>query len=507
MSGIDKAFGEVVALDDAAMEVHRSEVHALLGENGAGKSTLMYILAGLYGADRGTITVRNTDVAIRSPRDSIALGIGMVHQHFELVGPLSALENIALGNVGGWLRLDLDKHRARASELAREHGLAVDLDAPVQELDIGDQQKVEILRVLYAGASILILDEPTTHLTPLEVERLFDSLRSMVAEEGLSVVLIAHKVREVTAVADRVTVLRRGKTVATLGAGEFDAPKIVDLIVGKPLSSYGEQVRHRNVTGETLLKLNQITVRTPPPGVTIHDVSIECRAGEIVGIAGVAGNGQSELMDCLVGLRLPDEGNIRYLDSDINDVPVWGRMKRGLSWLPADRLRDGILHQAPIYESFSLGPHIIWREREKWNRGRLRARARAMVDELRVVAPSEAAQSATLSGGNIQKILVGKALTLMRTHENGVLLAMNPTSGLDIAATEFVHHSLAELVSTGNGILLISEDMDELIALCDTIYVMSTGRIRGRFTWPAFDKREMTAHMLGEATDVRESSP
>lgn len=490
MRGIFKRFGPVQALADAVFEAGRGEIHALLGENGAGKTTIMNVLAGLYRADAGEIRIDGALVVIRSPRDAADLRIGMVHQHFELVGVFSGLDNILLAAESGLLRSQRRSHREAIERLASEAGLEVDLDTPVNRLPVGDQQKVEILKALYAGTDILVLDEPTTHLTPAEVDTLFGVVRQLAAK-GITVILISHKLSEVLAVCQRITVLRKGATVGTVDRADADREVLVAMLMGGapvPLS------RPQGLQGASerrpLLALDQ--VRTPDDAVQL-DLTVY--RGELLGVAGVAGNGQQALVDLISGIATPVAGSIFLAGEDITALAVAERIRRGIAVLPEDRLREAVLPGAPVHETFFLGMHQLGTG-GRFQRRRMRELTRAAIDTYRVVAQDEDAVTATLSGGNIQKLLVARAETVAMSTPDGVVVAMNPSRGLDVGAAAFVHSRFLDLREAGRAVLFVSEDLDELMEICDRIVVLRGGVVVGELDRDAFDRQNIGALMV-----------
>jgi len=498
MAGISKRFGATRALDDVAFTAHAGEVHALLGENGAGKSTLMYVLAGIYHPDRGTMQRAGAGVVFRSPADAINQGIGIVHQHFELVQALSVFDNIVLGAERRSWRLNRQYHRRHIAELAERYGFSVDLDRRVQELEIGDQQKVEILRILYAGVDVLILDEPTTHLTPAEVERLFGLVRELTGS-GLTVILIAHKLREVLAIAGRVTVLRRGKLVGTIDAAAATEAALVGMMMGggDAIAAVTRESRAGREPAEAVaMSLRGAGTAADRRAVQLTDLDLDVREGELVGVAGVAGNGQRELVELLAGLRAATHGAIRVCGRDLTRTSVADRIRAGVAVVPGDRLIEGILGGGAICETYALGLHQMWRD-ERWSPALMRERARHMIAEFDVTAPHELAVTATMSGGNIQKVIVARALAISAGCAGGVIVAMNPTSGLDVRAAGFVHEQLLRACAGGRGLLLISEDLDELMALADRIVVLHQGHFVAAYPRAGFDRYAIGARMVG----------
>lgn len=491
MDGISKRFGSVQALDGAHFQARFGEVHALLGENGAGKTTIMNVLCGLYRPDDGRIRIRGRDVTISTPKDAVEHRIGMVHQHFELVDVFSAFDNIVLSADQSWYASQESTHRTEISELAAQYGLEVDLDRPVRALSAGEQQKVEILRALYGGLDVLILDEPTTHLTPLEVERLFSAISELV-RGGLTVVFISHKLQEVMAVADRITVLRKGQTVGTIDAADADETAIVSMLMGTGRSLKTVDRSRHALADRSALELRSARGQA---AALSHAIDLRVTGGEMLGIAGVAGNGQKRLVELISGGISCAAGQILLGGEDVTRFSVAQRIQRGLSVLPEDRLREGILPDAPLYETYYLGLHHH-KDHTRWDREHLREATKEAIAAYNVVAPSEDAPSAVLSGGNIQKVLVARALAMV-AGSAGVIVAMNPTHGLDIASAAFVHQKLLDFCSDGGGVLLISEDLDELMFLCDRIMVLHEEQLISEHQREDFDRYAIGANMVG----------
>ncbi len=484
MAGISKAFGDVRALDDVTLRVDPGEIHGLLGENGAGKTTLMNVLTGLYLADAGEVTLHGHHVDLRSPSDAVGHGVGMVHQHFELVQAFTALENILLGAVTATWTMDTASHRERIAELAEHYGFTVDLDTRVADMEVGDQQKVEILRILYAGADILVLDEPTTHLTPAEVTQLFASVREL-ASEGLAVVLIAHKLHEVFAVCDRLTVLRRGRQVGSLDVASADHADVVAMMMGDDASMLEARAKTCEIGTDEVLSLRGVTATGAATDVTLEGLDLTVHRGEFVGVAGVAGNGQRELMELLAGLRPVSSGRMHATGDDVTDARADERIRAGVAVLPGDRMREGVLPASPLYETYALGRHLL---QDGFSPPDLQDQARTMIDRFDVRTSGATAPTASLSGGNIQKVLVARALAVSEHAGGGAMVVMNPTSGLDVGAAAFVHDQLVRTCEAGGGVLLISEDLDELLALCDRVVVLSHGRLVGQQVAGDYDR-------------------
>jgi simple sugar transport system ATP-binding protein len=513
-----KRFDEVEALRGVSLEVVAGEIHVLAGENGAGKTTLVNILSGLYRADEGTIHYQGRPVEIRAPADAVRLGIGMVHQHSEVVLAFTALENVVLGREGHPLWLRPRRWRREIGALAQRYGLDVPPDVPVRELSVGERQKVEILKVLGRGVRVLILDEPTTLLTPQEVGALFGTIRSL-TRHGLAVVFITHKLREALDLGDRISVLRAGERVATVGRGTVTESDLVQLMFG---ARAGEMDVHAGGAGprtasggdrvdgagdavrplaardaETAILVRGVTVRGEGGASAIQDCTFAVRAGEIVGIAGVAGNGQRELAEALIGARTTVYGTLALFERDVTGWSIARRLAAGMAFIPEDRLREGILPSLSLAETLMLGLQPVRYRRSRYNPREALKLAAETIAEYAIAAPNGRVPTATLSGGNIQKVLVARALLQARAAERTALIAANPTRGLDVATAARVHRQLLSLRGEGRGVLLISEDLDELIALCDVILVLHRGRIVGDLPRARFDAYALGRMMTG----------
>jgi len=477
LRGVDKRFGDVYAVRGVSLEVSRGTIHGIVGENGAGKSTLMGILSGYHQPDRGEIVVGGRPATIRRAQDALALGIGMVHQHFMLVEPFTVLENVVLGAEGG-VRLDAGLRRARAelARLARDYGLEVDPDAPVANLGVGERQRVEILKALYRGADVLILDEPTAVLTPAEAGHLFRILESL-RGEGKTVILITHKLREILDATDVVTVMRGGRVVATRPTAETSAEQLAELMVGRRVSLRVDKSPSR--PGDPVLEVADLVVEDGLGVARVKGVSFTLRRGEIVGVAGVAGNGQSELLEALAGIRPVKSGRVRFKGRDLGDGGRSPRALRrlGLAHVPEDRQRTGLIMPFTAQESAILGYH----DEPAYN-GAIRLRREAVASSFRRqadaydVRPRDGASpTSAFSGGNQQKIVLARELD----RHPDLLLVGQPTRGVDIGAIELIHRRLVELRDSGKAILLVSVELDEILALSDRILVMHAGRIVG----------------------------
>ncbi len=496
-----KRFGEVVALQEVDFSAARGDIHALLGENGAGKTTLMNILSGLYRADSGEIFLDGRPVSIHAPKDAIELGIGMVHQHVELINNFTALENILLGREGSRWLLKIDTYRQTVADLAERYGLAVPLDVPVKRLPVGVQQKIEILKALHRGVDILILDEPTTMLTPQEVDGFFATLKQL-ASEGLTVIFITHKINEVLTNCDRITVFLRGQKVGDIGRQEVTQERLVQMMIGeRSMPSAGDipACPVEPCIGPPALSVQGLGVKGAQGVQLLKDIAFEVPRGMVVGLAGVSGNGQRELAEAIAGLRPVSTGAIRLDGHDIAHLSVAKRMALGLGHIPQDRLEEGILPSLPLSENLVLGIHPYMSQR----RGRFdaitaRHIAREAIVQFNIQAHDERVPAAQLSGGNIQKVLMARAVMLARKIGSTLLIANNPTRGLDVMAAAKVYDHLEALRAYGGGILLISEDLHELCRLCQRILVMHGGELLGSFEGPDYDVYPIGALMAGQ---------
>jgi simple sugar transport system ATP-binding protein len=476
MKGITKSFPGVIANNKIDFSLYGGEIHALLGENGAGKTTLMNILYGLYRPDSGQIFVRGNRVSIKSPKDAIALKIAMVHQHFELVPTLTVAENVGLGlKTKKWPLLDLDNVAKRVKELAEEYGLLVNPSAKIEQLSVGERQRVEIIKALYRDANILILDEPTAVLTAQEVEGLFTFMRSMAAE-GRAVVLITHKLPEVIAVSGRVTVLRNGEVVARLKTKDTNPNELAEKMVGREIE--GKNGLLKGYPSEkTLLEVQQVSARNDKGLIGLANVSLSLHAGEILGIAGVSGNGQTELAEVITGMRKVTSGHVHVEGTDLTNASPGEIIKHGVGHIPEDRMGLGLLLNMSIAENLVLEVRTDPRfeKRHMIDDEQVHLNANRLVQEYSIQCPSVDSAAGTLSGGNMQKMILAKVLS----RNPKVLIAAQPTAGLDVGATEFIHEKLKERKRLGVGILLISGDLSEIMSLSDRIAVIFEGKIMG----------------------------
>jgi len=487
LTDIGKRFPGVIANDQVNVTVRRGTVHAIVGENGAGKSTLMKILYGVQKPDSGTIEVDGREVSFHSPSDAIAAGIGMVFQHFMLADNLTVLENVVLG--AEKLHGSGDRARTRIRELSSAYGFNIDPDRLVEDLGVGDRQRVEILKVLYRGARTIILDEPTAVLVPQEVDELFENLRGLKAE-GLTVLFISHKLDEVLAVADDVTVIRRGRTVTTVDPKQTTARQLAELMVGSELPSPSTETS--TVTDVVQLSVRDLCLPDPQGGRDLlTDISFDIHRGEVLGIAGVEGNGQAELVEAIMGMRKAT-GTVTLGDVDISGWSTARRRESGIGYIPEDRHRHGLLLDAPLWENRILGHQT----REPNRNGPFVDRRGARADTDRIVAaydvrtPSIDTTARALSGGNQQKLIVGREMS----GEPVLLIAAHPTRGVDVGAQAAIWDHIKAARREGLAVLLISADLDELIGLSDSIQVMLRGRLVG-----SVDPQTVTPEQLGSA--------
>lgn len=494
MHGITKRFPGVLANDAVDFEAAPGEVHALLGENGAGKSTLSNVLIGLYRPDEGQIRVYGEEVDFHSPSDAIAAGIGMVHQHFRLVPPFTVAENVILGEHREEARRLFIQPRAIERDVAalgERYGIVVSPRARIWQLSVGEQQRVEILKTLYREARILILDEPTAVLTPQEADALFSTLRTMAAE-GRTVIFISHKLHEVKAVADRVTVLRGGRKIATLATADASSRELAALMVGREVELAKRVVRTAPPGERAALTVDGLCVPGDRGEEAVRDLALTVREGEILGVAGVAGNGQRELAEAITGMRPASSGVVYAGERKLQNGDPRAAIAAGVAHVPEDRLGTGVAPSLTIADNtviksyrgkgVSRGPLL--------NRGAIRERARDLISRYGVATPGAQTRARDLSGGNLQKLVLGREFS----GEPKVLIAASPTRGLDVGAIETVHAYLHQAAERGVAVLLISEDLDEIRALADRIVVMYEGRLTG-----SFDPETATIEEIGLA--------
>jgi simple sugar transport system ATP-binding protein len=487
LAGITKRFPGVLANDDVHLEVAAGEIHALLGENGAGKSTLMKILYGLYQSDEGEVRLNGKPSGIAAPADAIQAGVAMIHQHFMLVPTLTVAENVALGLAGNGVLLDTDEVAERVGELSSRYGLSVDPAAYVWQLAVGERQRVEIIKALYRDCRLLVLDEPTAVLTPIEVEDLFVTLRTMAAD-GVGLIFISHKLDEVLALADRITVMRDGRVTGETVPSATSKGELANMMVGRPVQLAPD--RPKVEVGAVRLAIDGLRVDGDRGTEAVKGCGLEVRAGEIVGIAGVSGNGQRELAEAVVGLRSVTAGRVAIDGVDVTGMHPSRVRAAGLAYVPEERMRDGVVAEFSVAENLILVDHgrPPFCRRGLLRLGAIADHCRDLVERFMVKTPTLDTPAGNLSGGNIQKLILARELS----SEPGVLLASQPTRGVDIGAAEYIHRRLIEERGRGAAVLVISEDLDEVLALSDRIAVMSEGRILA-----VMDRDEATIQRIG----------
>jgi general nucleoside transport system ATP-binding protein len=493
MRHITKRFPGIVANDDVSFDLREGEVHALLGENGAGKSTLMNILYGLYHPDEGEILIKAKPVQLGSPRAAIDAGVGMVHQHFMLIPVMTVAENIVLASepVRDGVLIDMRAAETRVSELSERFGLQVNPRARIEDITVGQQQRVEILKALYRNADILALDEPTSVLTPQEARELFDIVRGLTSQ-GTSVIFISHKLNEVAEIADRITVLRRGKLIETLPASGATEASLARLMVGRDVLLRVDKTDAS--PGEPLLAVEDLHVFDDRGVEKVRGISFEARAGEIVGIAGIDGNGQTELIDAMTGLRHVDAGRVVVDGRDVTSIGVQDHFDSGLGHIPEDRQRRGLVLEFSIAENIAVHDYRSAPDsRLGWlSPRRLIERARRLIREFDVRGGGPQARAGGLSGGNQQKVILAREID----RDPKILIAAQPTRGLDVGAIEFVHRRLVEERDEGRGVLLVSLELEEVLSLSDRILVMYEGEIVGEFP-PTVTEEQLGIAMTG----------
>lgn len=473
MKGITKIFPGVIANDKVDFDLRKGEIHVLLGENGAGKTTLMNVLYGLYQPEEGKILVNGKEEKIANPSRAIDLGIGMIHQHFMLVDIFSVAQNIILGNepMKG-LAVDMDKAVKDAADLARKYGFKVQPEDLVKDLTVGQQQKIEIMKALYRKAQILILDEPTAVLTPQEIEELEVILRSL-TQEGKSVILITHKLKEIMSMSDRVTILRRGKVIGTVNTKETSIPELAEMMVGRKVKLDVDKDYHE--PGEEILKIKGLTALDSRGVQILKGIDLTARRGEILGIAGVDGNGQKELIEVLTGLRQAKSGTIELKGEDILKQSPEQIINQGISNIPEDRHKRGLILDMSLYENAILGQH----KKPEFNKpfaldyGRIKEYTKGLIKDYDIRTPNEVVSAKTLSGGNQQKLIVAREIS----KDPDVLIAAQPTRGLDVGAIEYIHKRLVEERDENRAVILVSLELDEVMSLSDRIAVIYDGRI------------------------------
>ncbi len=487
MRGIVKRFPGVLANDHVNFEVRAGEIHALLGENGAGKSTLMKILYGLYQPDEGQIFINGEEVHFHSPADALARGIGMIHQHFMLVQTLTVAENVALGMKTPHGLLELDGVKKRLRELSEIYGLKIDPDAYIWQLSVGEQQRVEIVKALYRGGALIILDEPTAVLTPQEVDELFVTLKQM-REQGHALIFISHKLHEVQDLSDRITVMRDGRVVDTVPNDGIEQRTLARMMVGRDVQLQPD--RPEVERGPVRLRVRDLVVNNDQDLPALRGISLDVHAGEIVGIAGVSGNGQRELAETIAGLREAVSGEIELDGKSILHASVAERLRAGLAFIPEERMRHGTIGVFSVAENMILQNHgdPPFARSVFFDFGAIARHTGELIRRFNIKTPSQETPVKNLSGGNIQKLILARELS----RQPVVLIAAQPTRGVDISATEYIRHTLMQQRNEGVAILLISEDLDEILALSDRIVVLYEGQIMG-----VVDREDADVEMLG----------
>ena len=494
MLKIRKEFPGIVANDDITLQLKPGEIHALLGENGAGKSTLMSILFGLYQPDQGIIKFRGEEVKITDPNVANELGIGMVHQHFKLVHNFTVTENIILGmEMKKGMVVDLKTAAERIKEVSGKYGLNVDPYAKIQDISVGMQQRVEILKMLYRNAEVLIFDEPTSVLTPQEVQDLMSIMRNLIAE-GKSIILITHKLKEIKAIADRCTVIRRGKLIGTVDVSSTTEEEMAKMMVGREVSFSVEKAPKN--PGKVVLEVEKLSVLNNRKLPAVKDFSLTVRAGEIVGVAGVDGNGQTELVEAITGLRKAESGRILLRGTDITGMPIRERIHSGVAYIPEDRHKHGLILDYAVEDNMILKVYNQepFAKNGLLQREAIREYAEKVMRDFDVRAGQGAAATArALSGGNQQKAIVGREIS----HNPELLIAVQPTRGLDVGAIEYIHRRIVEQRDHGKAVLLISLELDEIMNLADRIVVISNGELIGEVQAGQATESEIGLMMAG----------
>ena len=494
MKDIVKKFGDFTANDQINLTVHKGEVHAILGENGAGKSTLMNVLCGLYKPTSGQIFINEKEVQFSSPKDAIDIGIGMVHQHFMLIQPFTVTENIILGiePVKG-LVIDKAAARKKVMELSERYNMKVDPDAKIEDISVGMQQRVEILKVLYRGANTLILDEPTASLTPQEIEGLMEIIQNLTAD-GKSIILITHKLKEITASSDNCTIIRQGKYIRTVKVSDVSENDLAAMMVGRDVNFKVEKKEQK--PGEVVLDVKDLHAKDYRDVEILKGLSLNVRRGEIVGLAGVDGNGQTELVEVLTGLRKADSGHVTVLGKDVFNKSSKETFEAGISSIPADRQKHGLVLEFSVEDNMILQhfEEAPFSKNKFLDRKAIRQHALELMEKFDIrPRGSEGRPAGTLSGGNQQKVIISREVT----NDKDLLIAVNPTRGLDVGAIEFVHKYLVEQRNKNRAILLVSFELDEIMSLSDRIEVIFDGQITGSVPGKDADEKELGFMMAG----------
>ncbi|MBM7618794.1 simple sugar transport system ATP-binding protein [Bacillus tianshenii] len=494
MLNIRKEFPGIVANDDITLQLRQGEIHALLGENGAGKSTLMAILFGMYQPDRGSIKINGNETKISNPNVATKLGIGMVHQHFKLVSNFTVTENIILGSEShNYYMLDTKSASKRIEELSVKYGLNVDPHAKIEDISVGMQQRVEILKMLYRQADVLILDEPTAVLTPQEILELGKILKNLIGE-GKSIIIITHKLKEIKEMADRCTVIRRGKTIGTVDVAATSKEKMAEMMVGREVNFKVSKIE--STPGEVVLKMDDVSVKQSKDVFGLKNMSFELRKGEILGIAGVDGNGQSEIVESITGLKSVDSGTITFEGADITKLPIRSRIAKGIAHIPEDRHKRGLVLDYTIEENMVLELYHQkpFSKRGLLNFSEIRKHADNIIKSFDVRSGQGAVSvTRSLSGGNQQKAVIGREIELDPT----LLIAVQPTRGLDVGSIEYIHKRLIEQRDKGKAVLLVSLELDEVLNVSDRIAIVNNGQLVGIVDAKDTNENEIGLMMAG----------
>lgn len=498
MRNVTKRFGTLVANNKVNFDLEKGEVHALLGENGAGKTTLMNCLYGIYSQEEGEILLNGQPLHLSGPRDAIAHNIGMVHQHFMLVPPLTVLQNIVLGQECKITPMKLDQARKDVEELCRKYNFQLELDSKVADLSVGAQQRVELVKALYRGADILILDEPTAVLTPNEVEGLFDSLSQFVAQ-GKSIIIISHKLWEVKRISNRVTVLRSGAAVATVNTADVEESDLADMMVGRKVTL--EYNKTPVKSQELIFEMKNVSVDTGHRASSLKDISMCIHKGEIVGIAGVDGNGQLELSETVMGLRNVQSGQVFFDGEEITHMPTRHRIEKGFAHIPEERMTQGLVMNFSASENMVINCYDRppFTKNHIFDSGAVKENGKKLVEEYDVRPRNPEALARSFSGGNQQKIIIAREIS----QNPKLVVAVQPTRGLDIGASQFVHTKLLESKEKGAGVLVISADLDEVLAVSDRVLVINEGEIMGEFVPGTISYGEIGLMMGGTRLETK----
>lgn len=493
MIDVTKRFGDFVANDKVNLELKKGEIHALLGENGAGKSTLMNILSGLLEPSEGEVHVKGKLENIDSPSKAANLGIGMVHQHFMLVDAFTVTENIILGNeVTKGINLDLKTAKKKILELSERYGLSVEPDALIRDISVGQQQRVEILKTLYRGADILIFDEPTAVLTPAEISELMQIMKNLI-KEGKSIILITHKLDEIRAVADRITVIRRGKSIDTVELGDKTNQELAELMVGRSVSFITEKAPAQ--PKDIVLEIKDLNIKESRGSLKVKGLSLDVRAGEIVGVAGIDGNGQTELVKAITGLTKVDSGSIKLRNKDITNQRPRKITEQSVGHVPEDRHRDGLVLEMTVAENIALQTYYKppMSKYDFLDYNQINSHARKLMEEFDVRGAGEWVSAASLSGGNQQKAIIAREID----RNPDLLIVSQPTRGLDVGAIEYIHKRLIQARDEGKAVLVISFELDEILNVSDRIAVIHDGQIQGIVRPESTTKQELGILMVG----------